>query len=91
MTYLLPDADSQEIRRDVLVDFDAERLADSKASRATKDEQHTFFRPLIPRQACHHRRREARRALFRLLDQWNVHELVVPLAWMDLITVIIPD
>jgi hypothetical protein len=47
MTRLLPDLDHQKIGQNVLIDFNAKRLADSKASRATKDERHPFFWPFI--------------------------------------------
>jgi len=44
MTRLLPDADGQEIGRDVLVDFDSKCLANSQASRTTQNKQYAFFR-----------------------------------------------
>jgi hypothetical protein len=91
MTCLLSNANGQEIRRNVALDLNTERLADSEPSRATKSEQHPFFRLFVACQTSHDRRREARSVLFRLLDQWKVHKLVVPLAWMDLIAVAIDN
>src|SRR5208282_1881324 len=89
LTSLLPDSEKCEIWSNVLVDFDAKCLPNPQAKRTAQDEQHPLSWLFPTCQPRHHIPREAGCILLRFFYYGHVDELVVPLAGINLLSLLV--